>query len=213
MTLKFKELLIGDILLQHSSGSFSSSIVKFGQALLSHNRSGGSADVTHATMYSGNIGGKQIIYASESPTLVAVDITGAGYRYEVYRYNDKQLAELAAWIAEGYVAETNGRKAANPKSHYGSYSVMSAFGCVFHSSTRGAGAKTAETGLWGSSQNKPSNSFYCSNFVTRAYLAAGQASGKNVVPIDADFRYISVKELQARLNKDSRWKHCGQLIT
>jgi hypothetical protein len=213
MTLQFKELLIGDILLQHHSGSFSGAIIKFGQQLLSHNRSGGHGDLTHATMFGGSIGGKQIIYASESPTLVAVDITGAGYRYEVYRYNDRQLAELAAWIAEGYVAETSGRKAANPKSHYGSYSVMSALGCVFHSSTRGAGAKQAEKGLWGSSAKTPSNSFYCSNFATRAYLAAGQASGKNVVPIDADYRYISVKELQARLNKDSRWKHCGQLIT
>jgi hypothetical protein len=35
---------------------------------------------------------------------------------------------------------------------------------------------------------------------------------KKIVPIDADYRYISPKEMQAKLNTSADWSHPGRIV-
>jgi hypothetical protein len=44
------------------------------------------------------------------------------------------------------------------------------------------------------------------------FQAAGQTFDPEIVPIDADYRYLSPKEMQARVNKSADWSHAGQII-
>jgi hypothetical protein len=212
MALKYSDLKVGDVLLKHSAGSKTNVVIKTGQAIFSHNRSGGTADIVHAALYAGNVGGGQVIFEASGPGLIREDMSGNGLSYEVYRYKNADVASLAAMVAEGYVAETNKSKSVQAKGHYGSYSITGAAGSLFHSSTRGQGAQAAEAGLWGRSANPAANSFYCSNFVVRAFQAAGQTFQPKIVPIDADYRYISPKEMQSKLNQSADWSHPGRII-
>jgi hypothetical protein len=212
MGLKYSDLKVGDVLLKHSAGSKTNVAIKAGEALISHNASGGTADIVHAAIFAGNFGGQQVIFEASGPGLIREDMSGNGYSYEVYRYKEAKVASIAAMVAEGYVAETNKSKEANPQDHYGAYTITGAVGSLFHSSSRGDGAQAAEGGLWGKSANPADDKFYCSNFVVRAYQAAGQTFDPKIVPIDADYRYISPKEMQARLNKSADWSHPGQII-
>jgi hypothetical protein len=212
MPLKYSDLKVGDVLLKHSAGTKTNVVIKAGEAIFSHNASGGTADIVHAALYAGNVGGSQVIFEASGPGLISEDMSGNGLLYEVYRFKNADVAEMAAMVAEGYVAETNKSKADNPKDHYGSYSIGGAAGSLFHNSSRGKGAQLAEAGLWGKSANPATDKFYCSNFVVRAYQAAGQTFNPKVVPIDADYRYISPKEMQATLNKSADWSHPGSIV-
>jgi hypothetical protein len=44
------------------------------------------------------------------------------------------------------------------------------------------------------------------------FQAAGQNFDPKIVPIDVDYRYISPKEMQARLNKSANWSHASKII-
>lgn len=213
MALSYDKLKNGDVLLKYATWKATNVLIKVGEALFSHNRSGGTCDIIHAALYAGDRGGQKIVYEASGPGLVADDISGLGYRYEVYRYKQADVAEIASVVAEGYTADTARERAKNPKKHYGAYSILGAGGSLFHSSARGKEAVKSEKGLWGHSEKAPARTFYCSSFVVRAYLAAGQTMEPVVVPIDADYRHISPKELQARLNKDARWQHLGLLVS
>jgi hypothetical protein len=48
MPLKYTDLKVGDALLKHSAGSKSNVVIKTGQAIFSHNRTGGTADIVRA---------------------------------------------------------------------------------------------------------------------------------------------------------------------
>lgn len=206
MGLEYKDLQTGDLLLKHSTGSRTNVVIKTGQALISHNIRGGTADIVHAAMYAGN----QLLYEASGGGLAVQSMASKrGTVYEVFRYGKADVAEIAAVVAAGYVAEKE--LSQENKGNYGSYALKGALGSLFHSSTRGSGAKAAESRLWGHSPQPPSNSFYCSNYVVRAYAAAGQTFKPPIAPLDVDYRYVSPKELQARLNTSNDWKHMGTL--
>lgn len=198
------QLQRGDVLLKYTEGTGTNKLINFGQFVMSHNKSGGHSTTVHAAIYSG---GGNVCEASGHGGLQFAGMK-AGLIYFVHRYHDAGLADLAAAIAEGYVEERN-----RSGGTYGSYSKSGAFGSLVHSSSRGKKAKQAETGLWGQSPNQPSDSFYCSSFVVRAYAAAGQTNSPAVVPIDCDFRAVSPKELEARLKKAANWSEVGRLRT
>ena len=67
MPLKYSDLKVGDVLLKQSAGSKTNVIIKTGQAIFSHNRSGGTADIVHAALYAGNVGGGQVIFEPSGP--------------------------------------------------------------------------------------------------------------------------------------------------
>lgn len=207
MPLQYADMRVGDVLLEHSQGHAVQRLIKAGEALFSRNVHGGSSDIVHAALYVGDAGGRQYVMESTGDGLNRNDITNTGVSYEVYRYVDSGVAEIAAAVAESYVCE-----AQKGGEAYGTYAYSKSLGSVFSSSSRGSGAVTAESGLWGASQHPPSTSFYCSNFVVRVFQAAGQTLSPPVVPIDADYRHVSPKELQSRLNQSTNWTHFGNLV-
>jgi hypothetical protein len=197
------DLQRGDVLLKFSEGTATNALIEVGQWIFSHNASGGHAWTVHAAIFAG---GRAVYEASGGGGLRCAQFK-SGVLYFAHRYANAGLAEMAADVAEGYVAE-KGRGA-----DYGAYSKSGAFGSLFHNSHRGRGARRAEVGLWGASPNVPSSSFYCSSFVVRAYIAAGQTVEPAVVPVRADYRFVSPKELEARLKSDSNWREIGSVVT
>ncbi|MGH2449180.1 MAG: hypothetical protein ACRDFS_11350 [Chloroflexota bacterium] len=200
--ISISDLQVGDLLLKFMEASASNVMIAGGQAILSHNLSGGHATTTHAALYAGNGN----VYEAGSGGIRCAAFR-KGLTWSVHRYDNSAVAGMASVIAEGYVAEKM-----RSEGGYGAYSKSGALGSMFHSSSRGTGARAAESGLWGADPNVPSSSFYCSSFVTRSYIAAGQTFDPVVVPIDADYRYVSPKELQACLNRSRSWTEVGRLV-
>jgi hypothetical protein len=203
MPLTKHDLWTGDVLLKYTEGTGTNRMIQAGQAIISHNTSGGKSQWVHAAIHAG---GGFLLEASGSGDLQYAPMK-SGLVYEVHRYRNYDVAKMAASVAEGYVA------AKNPGTGFGMYSKSGAFGSLFHNSNRGGGAQAAEASLWGSGPTPPDGGFYCSNFVVRAYIAAGQTFQPVVVPIDADYRWVSPKELQSRLNQSPDWTVQGQLLS
>ena len=202
--INVSQLQEGDVLLKFSEGTGTNVLIETGQFLFSHNVSGGHAWNVHAAIYAG---GGRVFEASGSGGIQYANFK-PGLLYFVHRYNNPDVAKMATVIAEGYVAEKF-----KSGGSYGSYSKSGALGSLFHRSKRGSGAKRAESGLWGASPNVPSSSFYCSSFVVRAYIAAGQTFNPVLVPINSDYRWISPKELEARLKSSQDWTEVGGVLT
>ncbi len=50
------------------------------------------------------------------------------------------------------------------------------------------------------------------NVIIKTRQAAGRTFQPKIVPIDADYRHISPKEMQAKLNKSADWSHPGRIV-
>ncbi len=214
--MRMDELQVGDILLKKCSGSVIHILTVSGQALFSHNLSGGKSTTIHAALYAG----EGMLLESSGPGLQYANVDPQNDTYEVYRLvgapPDTQLPEIAADIGYTYyMMQQHHRKQEKtaypgvdelPKT-FGNYSRTKATGSLFGSSNFGNKAINAAEKLW---EGDSEETFYCSNFVIRCYAAAGvTAEHPDIIP--ADLRQTSPKELQARLNKDDHWKHMGRL--
>lgn len=214
--MRMNELKVGDILLKKYGGSVTHKLIVVGQALVSHNLSGGKATTVHAALYAG----EGMLLESSGPGLQYEKVDPENDRYEVYRLvdapHDTQIPEIAADIGYTYyIMQQNQRgieETAYPgvdelPENFGNYSKKKAGGSLFGSSDFGKKAVQAAENLW---EGDSESTFYCSNFVIRCYAAAGATAGHPDI-ISADLRQTSPKELQARLNKDSRWEKIGDL--
>lgn len=200
------ELKVGDVLLFRTMGRIPSTAVVAGQWMFSRNDHDGRSSTIHAAIYADN----EFVLEADGPGGLAYTRLTEKKRYlcQVYRYEVPSLAELAACVAASYVQERG------QNSSYGKYSLAKAFASFFVLSSRGKGAIKSELRLWGVTDHF-ARSTYCSSFVCRCYAAAGQTMAPQAVPIDVDFRHVSPKELQARLNIDQRLGarrlHLGEL--
>jgi hypothetical protein len=199
------QLKTGDILLSEGT-SFR---VKVGQALFSHNHSGGQSNVTHASIFDGP---NQAALMSAVPRIGVwrFENDRPGMVYHVYRYagpNAVSIAYEAIQRARQYVMQTE--DARNDPKGFGRYSDLKAASSLTHSSSFGPGARKAVAKL----REDPfcQKTFFCSQFVIQCYQLAVQPQAPP--PISADLRYTSPKELQARLNRDTNWQYVGYYVT
>ena len=193
MSLTIRDLRRGDIMLKHGIYKSSHALIATGQALFSHNVQDAGALTVHAALFYGE--GKVI--ESSTPGL-GITVLEPKVKWDVYRYRDAEMAELATLVAENYLHLQQSGKG------YGDYSKGSALGSLFHSSSLGPRAKEKASKLW---EDGHTRTFFCSNFVIRCFLAAGQTYSPVRYPIQADMD-TTPKDLMARLNKDSsNWNH------
>jgi hypothetical protein len=110
--------------------------------------------------------------------------------YTVYRHRQREIGQLMAVIAEGYVAEREGSG-----GKYGKYSIPKLI------LARGRKGRGGEREQWGA---KRTSKFYCSNFVTRVLMAAQQAAGGGVYHPGLN-THISPAGLKEFLASDPYW--------
>jgi hypothetical protein len=204
--ISFGQLQHGDILLSEGT----SLRVKVGQALLSHNFSGGKSNVTHASVYDIQNPNGMLTSAVPRAGVWRFENDRPGMVYHVYRYrgpNATPIVYQAVAQARQYVERTQDEQ--HDPNGFGRYSDMRAANTLVHSSSFGAGAQQALVRL----REDPfcRRTFFCSQFVVQCYqlaTASGQAPA-----IRADSRHTSPKALQARLNEDPNWEYVGYLLT
>lgn len=190
----------GDVMLKHGVYKSSHAAIAFGQALISHNLHGGGALTIHAAIFWGP---GQVIESSTGGLALAP--LSAGVDWDVYRYSGSpDIPDIATEIAGNYLElQSNG-------SGYGTYDKGAALGSLVRNSNHGRKALSKAAGLW--SDPTHDKKFFCSNFVVRCYLAAGQTHDRPITPINADMN-TSPKELKARLEADANWVLQGRLTT
>ncbi len=201
--LGFKDMRGGDVLLfEDVTGAATHFAIAAGQAMFSH-RPHASSSVTHAGIYDG--GGK-IMESSGAAGLRSMELIEKhkGYKFQVYRLNNKSVAMTAVSWAAKLIYE---RPADKEKSEgFGFYDTGKAAKGMFSRSNRGSGAKKAVNELI----NDPfsDRGFYCSNFVVECYELACEVTGNTPV-IDVDYRKVTPKILQANLRGDANWTYVG----
>lgn len=119
-------------------------------------------------------------------------------KFTVFRHKLMDIQSLVAVIAEGYFANVS-----HEGGGYGRYAFGSAIAIGLGSGTRGG-----EQQQWGNS--KVSDSFYCSNLVTRTLFAAKQAGGSHVYDGILNL-HITPKKLKDFLQDDLWWADMGLL--
>src|SRR5262245_43822468 len=205
------DLEVGDVLLKYYDGSTTNKVIAAGQAVFSHNLNGGHCDITHAALY---VGDNRLVEAT-GDGLCSNVLTSSHYLYEVYRYRDPALRQLAADVGREFQ-----RRAMETDGAVGRYNVAGSATSVVRSSRMGRFGRNALATLTAGQQspeglaNACTNmSFYCSNFVVFAYNSAAKLSNLPL-PINVDFRYISPKALQGRLNRDAgRWTRVASRVS
>ena len=215
------ELKVGDILLEKFNYRHATHwAIMAGQAIFSHNLSGGHANTVHAAIYTGVDDGRHLVAEAVGTGLQEVPISET---YEVYRWKTAlaDLPLIAAEIAHTWVELADGNAGAYGQIEgFGGYSTFMASQSLLTTSTLGrSGRNRASATLYGTQKD-----FYCSMFVVAAYQAAAAtmdsraddevftASLKyryNKEPIKVDLKYISPKKLQAALKTDKRWDYMG----
>ena len=201
--LGFNEMRGGDVLLfEDVTGAKAHFMIATGQAMFSHRRHG-SSNVTHAGIYDG---GGSIMESSGAAGLRSMELIEKhkGYKFQVYRLNNKSVAMAAvSWAAK----LINERPAGGKTSEgFGLYDKGKATKGMFSSSKRGSGAERAVGHL----RDDPfaDRGFYCSNFVVECYELACEVTGHSPV-IDVDYRKVTPKILQANLRGDTNWSFIG----
>lgn len=207
--LAANQMQLGDVLLLKDIRERTHFLIAAAQALFSHGRNR-SSDITHAGLYGT---GNTILEASGSGHGLQAARFGdkAGrYRFEVYRWQDPQMAYRAAYWGEVLVSQ----RALMPG--FGGYSKAGAAASLFRSAAAGAGAQAqnatlqASLGTFDIDARQDARGFYCSGFVVECYVMAAAPGGR--VPIDLDYRYVSPKRLEGELRKGRGWTHQGFIV-
>lgn len=210
MSIRIRDLKAGDVMLKHYDGSASNIAIRLGQALFSHNLTGGRAKITHAAVY---LQGGLIAEASGSGVRRR-SLHEDRYTWEVYRVVSQTFAaELAADFAYNFVLRRESPQAAEYQGFGRRYAGRKAVGALFGSSAvsmqdRSDIRSMVETMQIGSE-------FYCSQFVVLVYAmaseVAGRSGGSPAPLIDRSYMRVSPKALEAFLRRDGRWRHMGHL--
>lgn len=217
------ELAVGDILLEKFNYRHATHwAIMAGQAIFSHNLSGGRANIVHAAIYTGVENGRHLVAEAVGTGLQEVPISET---YEVYRWKSfiADLPLIAAEVAHTWVELAAGTAGAYGQIQgFGGYSTWMASQSLVRRSALGRGGRNRARDLWNANQRE----FYCSMFVVAAYQAAAvtmdSRGGDDVFtgslnyrynrePIRVDLKNISPKKLQAVLKTDGRWENQGMV--
>jgi hypothetical protein len=193
----------GDVMLfEDVTGAATHFGIAVAQTVISH-RANASSNVTHAGIYDG---GGSILESSGAAGLRSMQLVDKhrGYKFQVYRLNNKSVAMAAvSWAAKLINERPEGAAVGDG---FGNYDTGMAVKGIFSRSNRGTGAQAAVDNL----RNDPfaQRGFYCSNFVVECYELACEITGTAPV-IDVDYRKVSPKLLQANLRNDANWTYEG----
>lgn len=199
------EIVAGDVMLKTGITHASHVAIAVGQAITNWSGQGSSALTVHGAIYAG-LGS---VIESSGPGLLHQPISKAVWL--VYRYSNADVASIALDVANTYYAMSRnaGNYTGQAKGNapaFGAYSTTQAVSSLARPTNVSPSGERASKAIW---EGGARESFYCSNFVVRCYEAAGQTASPPQRPINADYRSVSPKELQARLNGDPRWRLIG----
>lgn len=205
--MRENELQTGDLLMKLRYGGIVHGLISWGQRL--HRAGNATDDYVHAAIYMGNGGIAESI--GEGITVTRLTSQGHPYVYNVYRYADRDIAGIAAAVAEGWITMRRGQHAGfTPSGAYGRY----AFGGAVKAAAQNIGSQpdyVPGEDLWGRDGKPGISSTYCSQFVVAAYHAAGATAQPAQVPIRIAQARATPKMLHDVLLSEPRWDLLGQI--
>lgn len=201
------DLAVGDVLMKLHFGGAVHNVIAWGQRL--HKAGNATDDYVHAAIYMG--GGEIAESIGGGITVTRLMAQGHPYVYNVYRYADRDIAGIAAAVAEGWIAMRRGQHAGFvPQGAYGKYALG---GAALAAVQNIASHPAYEPGkdLWGSSGEPGITSTYCTQFVVAAYHAAGATGQPAQVPIRIAQARATPKILHDVLLSEPQWEMPGQI--
>lgn len=197
MALQEADLRVGDVLLKRRFGG----AVHFVIARMTDSR------LVHAAMYIGNGTIAESIGSGFEFTQLMSQ--GHNYEYEVWRNQDRDLAEIAALCAntlvQTHVAPVQGY--ASNRWRFGAYGMGQAIsGAIANRWTRPGGAGAEGARAW----EGGIRSSYCSQFVVQAYNAAGATSGR--VPLNIAAGRATPVMLRNTMLATPGWAYQGLIV-
>ena len=201
------ELRVGDLLMKLRYGGVVHALISWGQRL--HRAGNATDDYVHAAIYLGN--GTIAESIGGGITVTQLMAQGHPYVYNVYRYDDRDIAGIAAAVAEGWITMRRGQHPGfTPRGSYGEYALRGAV--VAAAQNIGSQPAYEPAGdLWGSDGRPGISSTYCSQFVVAAYHAAGATAQPAQVPIRIAQARATPKMLHDVLLSEPRWDMPGQI--
>ena len=201
------QLRVGDLLMKLRHGGVVHALISWGQRL--HRAGNATDDYVHAAIYMGN--GAIAESIGEGITVTRLMAQGHPYVYNIYRYADTDIAEIAAAVAEGWIGMRRGQHAGfTPRGAYGKY----ALGGAVKAAAQNIGSRPAYApgeDLWGRNGQAGIGSTYCSQFVVAAYHAAGATAQPAQVPIRIAQARATPKMLHDVLLSEPQWDMPGQI--
>jgi hypothetical protein len=139
--------------------------------------------------------------------LEVVEAVGAGLkrrpihdgRYRVYHYVGEKgplVRDCAAQVAESHFDQQS------PDTNFGRYNKGLAALSPFRLKSRAQNANTQQFGAGAHC----SSSFFCSNFVWRCYMAAGEAAHLGQLPVENSHSQLSPRDLETILRLSNMWE-------
>lgn len=208
------ELKRGDILLKYNDGTMINKIIVKGTKVNArlYKEEGINIHITHAAICIED--GKLIAEASAQGLRIRDITTNDHYTWEVFRYLQVPVTDLAADLAFSFTKECieDTRTQAPQKS--GQYALYSAVQAVFKRNPERIPAqrKTEVTRII-ETFGLVTEQYYCSHFVSFVYILAAQIITGNLetAPIDRDYKVILPANLYKYLQADPNWQHVGYL--
>ena len=201
------QLQVGDLLMKLRNGGVVHALISWGQRL--HRAGNATDDYVHAAIYMGN--GAIAESIGEGITVTRLMAQGHPYVYNVYRYAGRDIAGIAAAVAEGWIAMRRGQHAGFTRcGSYGKY----ALGGAVKAAAQNFGSRPAYApgeDLWGRDGEAGISSTYCSQFVVAAYHAAGATAQPAQVPIRIAQARATPKMLHDVLLSEPQWDMPGQI--
>lgn len=210
------QLRAGDVLMKHHYSGPVHALISLAQRL--HSAGNVKDEYVHAAIYIGQ--GR--IAESIAGGITATRLMGQGhpYVYDVCRYGDADIAGIAGAVAEGWVAVKRGQDpgyqpAALHEIHRKDYRFGGyAYGGAVTSAIQNVGSQPhyqPGADLWGSDGRPGITSTYCSEFVVKAYHAAGQTAQPRQVPIRINGDRATPKMLLDTLLSEPQWQVMGRI--
>lgn len=193
---------LGDVVFTCDSHGVMHSVITGAQRAGSAFR-GGIAKAVHASIVIDNTGTVPIVAEAVGSGIRAQALQSGNYR--VYRSSDSALAENAAFCAEGCISiRSLGTAAAN----YGCYKTGAAALSPFRVKQRSNGGRrpTHESSLF----DNETTTFFCSNFVFKAYASAASILSRPNVQIKHARSQIGPRDLMIAMESDPSWTYVGQ---
>ena len=205
--MQASELQPGDLMLKLYFGGFLHNVIVLGQAL--HHAPNAKENFVHAAIHIGN--GRIAESIGEGITVTQLMNQGHPYEYNVYRYADRDMAGVAAAVAEGWIAVRRGAQPDyTPSGSYGKY----ALGGAVRAAAQNIGSQPDYQGgedLWGSGGKPGISSTYCSQFVVAGYQAAGATARPPQVPIRIAQARATPQLLHDTLMGEPQWSLLGRI--
>ncbi len=206
--MRESDLQVGDLLMKlRYASTFTHALISWGQRL--HQAGNATDDYVHAAIY---IGGGNIAESIRGGiTVTRLMAQGRPYVFNVYRYADRDIAGIAAAVAEGWIAMRRGQHAGfAPRGRYGEYALAGAVKAAAQNITSRPAYAPGED-LWGRDGDAGISSTYCSQFVVAAYHAAGATAQPAQVPIRIAQARATPKMLHDLLLSEPQWEMLGQI--